>query len=610
MVSTSLQRPNISQRLHDLRSVMKTQGIDAWIIPSSDAHNSEYVASHWEGRAWISGFTGSAGTVVITANQAALWTDGRYFLQASEQLEGSGITLMKQGLPGVATMEDWLADEVQDGGIIGFDGATLSLSTIRNLKKRLTAKSITLKGDKDLLDHVWTDRPALPDNPVFLHSELYTGKSLPDKIAQVRDMLREKKATDLLITTLDDIAWLFNLRGSDIECNPVFLAYALISPEHITLFVNQERIEINAIATLAEAGVKLVAYDAITYALTSLPASARLLACPTNTSYKLASLIPANVTLVEDRLPTTDLKAIKNSTEIERMKECHRRDGEAMVRFLCWLDDNIPSCELNEVNIDEQLTRFRSESEQFQGVSFPSIVGYAKHGAIIHYRADETSASTVYNKGLLLIDSGAQYPDGTTDITRTLACGEMTHEEKRDYTMVLKSHIALAMARFRAGTRGIQLDVIARQPLWSHGMDFNHGTGHGVGYFLNVHEGPQSISPKWVDVPLEPGMLVTNEPGIYREGKHGIRLENIMLVVKDVESEFGQFYRLIPLTLAPFDTRPLIRDLLTEAEIQWLNEYHAMVKKEVSPLLQGKQRELEWLERATKAFIPLTIEDA
>ena len=601
MVSTA-QRPNITQRLNDLRRAMKAQGIDAWIIPSSDAHNSEYVASHWEGRAWISGFNGSAGTVVITAHKAALWTDGRYFLQASEQLEGSPIALMKQGLPEVATMEEWLADEVQDGGTIGFDGATLSLSAIRNLQKQLAAKNITLKGDEDLLNSVWTDRPALPANPIFLHSETYSGKSLSDKIAELRDILQQQKVTDLLITTLDDIAWLFNLRGSDIECNPVFLAYALISSEQITLFVNQERIEINAMATLAEAGVKLAGYDAIADALTALPADTRLLASPNNTSYKLASLIPAAVTLIEDRLPTTDLKAIKNSTEIERMKECHRRDGAAMVRFMCWLDDNIPTGKLNEVNIDEQLTRLRSDSEHFKGVSFPSIVGYAGHGAIIHYRADEASASTVNNKGLLLIDSGAQYPDGTTDITRTVACGEMSEEEKRDYTMVLKSHIALAMAKFRAGTRGIQLDAITRQPLWNHGMDFNHGTGHGVGYFLNVHEGPQSISPKWVDVALEPGMLVTNEPGIYREGKHGIRLENIMLVAEDVESEFGKFYRLTPLTLAPFDTRPLIRKIMMEAEIQWLNEYHAMVRKEVSTLLQEHHQALNWLEKATAPF--------
>ncbi|MBO9480477.1 aminopeptidase P family protein [Salinisphaera sp. G21_0] len=592
--------PKSTKKLQDLRGAMAEYGIDVWIIPSSDAHNSEYVAPHWEGRAWLSGFTGSAGTLVVTQDKAALWTDGRYFIQASEQLAGSEITLMKDGQPGVPSMVDWVTEAVAEQGCIGFDGATLSLSHVRNLEKKVVAKSVTLKFDHDLLNDIWADRPALPAEPVFIHQDAYAGKTLTEKVAEVREILKERKATELLITTLDDIAWLFNLRGSDIDCNPVFLAYALISPDSITLFTNKERMAADALSALAKAGVELAAYDEVLDRLSTLADNTHLMINPATTGYQLASAIPASIHLIEDRLPTTDLKAIKNSTEIERMKECHRRDGAAMVRFIRWLESNIPTGQLNEVNIDKQLLQFRSESEHFRGVSFPSIVGYAAHGAICHYRADEESAYSIQTKGLLLIDSGAQYPDGTTDITRTFACGEMTDEEKRDYTLVMKSHIALATARFKEGTRGIQLDAITRQPLWSEGIDFNHGTGHGVGYFLNVHEGPQSISPRWFDVALKPGMLVTNEPGIYRDNKHGVRLENIMLIAEDIENEFGKFYKLVPMTLAPFDTRPLLKDLMTDTEINWLNGYHEMVREALSPELQGQ--DFEWLREATKSL--------
>ncbi len=587
-----------TQKLNDLRTAMVQHGLDAWIIPSADAHSSEYVARHWEGRAWISGFTGSAGTIVITRDKAALWTDGRYFIQAAEQLADSAITLMKDGQPGVPSMADWLAEAVPESGCVGFDGVTMSLAGIRTLQGKLADQAITLEGRHDLLDDIWHNRPPLPAAPVFLHPTTYAGKSLGGKLAEVRAMLEQHKATELLITTLDDIAWLFNLRGSDIECNPVFLAYALITRDTATLFVNQQRIEPDALAALNEAGVELAGYDEIADRLAALSDDTRLMLNPLTANYRLASVIPTSVTLIEDRLPTTDLKAIKNSTEIARMQDCHRRDGAAMVRFMRWLENNIPSGALDEVNIDLQLLAFRRESEQFRGVSFPSIVGYAGHGAICHYRADEVSAYTIDSKGLLLVDSGGQYLDGTTDITRTFACGELTYEEKRDYTLVLKSHIALTCARFKEGTRGIQLDAITRQPLWREGIDFNHGTGHGVGYFLNVHEGPQSISSRWFDVTLKPGMLITNEPGIYRDDKHGVRLENIMLVAEDVANEFGKFLKLIPLTLAPFDTRPLLVELLSDVEIHWLNEYHQTVRRELSELLEGE--DLQWLERATR----------
>ncbi|MGB1270453.1 MAG: aminopeptidase P family protein [Endozoicomonas sp.] len=590
----------LSNKLANLRTAMAARSIDAWILPSSDAHNSEYVASHWEGRAWLSGFTGSAGTLVVTAHKAALWTDGRYFIQAEQQLAGSGITLMKEGQPNVPTLSKWLTEKVDELGRVGFDGAVVSLDTARHLEKKLTEKSITLAADEDLLNSIWKDRPALPAEPVFLHDEAYAGKSLTEKLVEIRSALQDRQATDLLITTLDDIAWLFNLRGSDIDCNPVFLSYALIATDSVTLFINDSRVEAEALAALEKAGVQIAPYESITHHLASLTEDTRLLLAPVNTSYKLGGSLPNAVKVIEGPSPTTLMKAIKNETEIRRMSDCHRRDGVAMVRFIRWLEANIPSGQLNEVNIDEQLLAIRSESDQFRGVSFPAIVGYADHGAICHYRADETSSYNIHTKGLLLIDSGGQYPDGTTDITRTFACGDLTEEEKRDYTLVMKSHIALATARFKKGTRGIQLDAITRQPLWSMGLDYNHGTGHGVGFFLNVHEGPQSISTKWLDVPLQPGMLITNEPGMYRDDKHGVRLENIMRVAEDVENEFGTFYKLVPLTLTPFDTRPLLSNRLTEAEKEWLNDYHQLVQRELMPLLT--REDAQWLKQATAAI--------
>lgn len=587
---------NISDKLTALRAEMAKNNINAWIIPSSDAHESEYVADYWLGREWLSGFTGSAGTLIVTTNDAALWTDGRYFIQAEQQLENSGIALMKEGQPGVPSQIQWLLDIVPENGSVGFDGASMSLIKARGMSRKLNRKNIQLQTDKDILNSIWNDRPSLPANTVFLHSDAYAGKTREDKLSEVRHAMAEKGASQLLITTLDDIAWLFNLRGSDIECNPVFLAYALITPEQATLFINDQRIEKDALAALRTSDITLKPYESIIPHLHSLPETT-LQIDPATTSQGLFDALPQHVKCIEAASPSRALKAIKNDTEIARMTDCHRRDGVAMTRFIRWLEEAIPSGQLDEVNIDKKLVGFRAESEEFKGVSFPAIVGYAGHGAICHYRADDDSKYDVKPEGLLLIDSGGQYPDGTTDITRTFACGEMTDEQRRDYTLVMKCHIAMATARFRKGTRGIQLDAITRQPLWAEGLDYNHGTGHGVGYFLNVHEGPQSVSPRWFDEALKPGMLITNEPGMYRDDKHGVRLENIMLVVEDTTNEFGEFYKLKPLTLTPFDTRPLIKELLTSAEVQWINDYHARVHQELSPLLEGD--DLVWLKQAT-----------
>ncbi|WP_062270624.1 aminopeptidase P family protein [Endozoicomonas arenosclerae] len=588
-----------TEKLAALQSAMKSQNIHAWVIPSSDPHESEYAADHWNGRAWLSGFNGSAGTVVVLQEQAALWTDGRYFLQAEEQLAGTGIELMKEGQPGVPPINKWLAENLNEGEVVGFDGKVMSLNSTRNLLKTFARKNLSLKTDVDLLNDVWKDRPAMPTEPVFLHSDAMAGKTREEKLAEVRVEMTEAGADHALVTALDDIAWLFNLRGSDVECNPVFLAYALVSDDSVQLFVDDSRIEEEALKALKASSVELKAYSEIAETLSSMD-NAALLIDPATTCRWLFDAIPDSVNVVEGACPAKNLKAIKNPIEIDRMKDCHRRDGVAIVRFMRWLEKQIPTGTLTEVTLDENLQAFRAQAPEFKGPSFPSIAGYAPNGAVIHYRAEEETCLTVQPKGLLLVDSGGQYPDGTTDITRTFACGEMTDEERKDYTLVLKCHINLARARFLRGTRGIQLDMLARQPAWAEGQNYNHGTGHGVGYFLNVHEGPHSVSPKWLDEPLKPGMLITNEPGMYRNGKHGIRIENIMLVEEDRKTEFGEFYKLRDLTLAPIDTRPLIEDMLNIEEVEWLNNYHSKVRSELSPLLDGE--DLDWLVKATEAI--------
>ncbi|MGI9280998.1 MAG: aminopeptidase P family protein [Endozoicomonas sp.] len=588
-----------TEKLAALQSAMKSQNIHAWIIPSSDPHESEYAADHWNGRAWLSGFDGSAGTVVVLQDQAALWTDGRYFLQGEEQLAGTGIELMKQGQPDVPPINKWVTDNLDEGQIVGFDGKVMSLKFVRNLKQSFDSKNLSLKTDLDLLNDVWKDRPALPTEPVFLHNDAMAGKTREEKLTEVRAEMTAAGAEHVLVTALDDIAWLFNLRGSDVECNPVFLAYAHITNDSAQLFVDDSRIEKEALEALKASSVELSAYSAIADSLSSLN-NAALLIDPATTCQWLYDAIPDSVDVVEATSPARNLKAIKNPVEINRMGDCHRRDGVAIVRFMRWLEGQIPTGNLTEVTLDENLQAFRAQAPEFKGPSFPTIAGYAPNGAVIHYRAEEETCLTVQPKGLLLVDSGGQYPDGTTDITRTFACGEMTEEERKDYTLVLKCHINLARARFLRGTRGIQLDMLARQPAWAEGQNYNHGTGHGVGYFLNVHEGPHSVSQGFLDVPLKPGMLITNEPGMYRNGKHGIRIENIMLVEEDIKTVFGEFYKLKDLTLAPIDTRPLLLDRLNGEEIEWLNNYHSKVRSELSPLLEGE--DLEWLIKTTEAI--------
>lgn len=588
---------SLSERMVALRTTMKAHHIDAWIIPSSDPHQSEYVAGRWEGRAWLSGFTGSAGTLVVLAEQAALWTDGRYFIQAEQELQGTAIELMREGQAGVPALGQWLQAQLAPGARVGFDGQTMSLAAVRRLEKSWGRARFTLDTDQDLLASIWPDRPALPASAVFLHPDSYAGKTREQKLAQVRRAMASKGASHLLVSSLDDIAWLFNLRGADVDCNPVFLAYTLISADQVQLYTQADRIEPAAMQALAASGVGLRPYESIAADLGTLAADSTLQLDPASTSRWLVQAVPESVQVIEAISPSTPLKAVKNAVELAAMEDCHRRDGVAMVRFMRWLEAAVAGGEEDEVSLDRQLEAFRAEAPQYRGPSFPTIAGYGANGAICHYRAEPDSCLKLAPEGLLLVDSGGQYFDGTTDITRTLACGALTDEQRRDYTLVLKSHISLARARFKKGTRGIQLDMLARMPLWAEAVDFNHGTGHGVGYFLNVHEGPQSISPRWQDVPLQPGMLVTNEPGLYRAGSHGIRIENIMKVVEDVTNDFGQFYRLEPLTLAPIDSCPLEKTLLTGIEIDWLDHYHRRVWDQLSPLLAEDDR--RWLKQAT-----------
>lgn len=588
---------SLSERMVALRTAMKAHHIDAWIIPSSDPHQSEYVAGRWEGRAWLSGFTGSAGILVVLAEQAALWTDGRYFIQAEQELQGTAIELMREGQAGVPSLGQWLQAQLVPEARVGFDGQTMSLAAVRRLEKSWGNARFTLDTDQDLLAQIWPDRPALPASTVFLHPDSYAGKTREQKLAQVRRAMASKGASHLLVSSLDDIAWLFNLRGADVDCNPVFLAYTLISADQVQLYTQADRIEPAAMQALAASGVGLRPYESIAADLGTLAADSALQLDPVTTSRWLVQAVPESVQVIEVISPSTPLKAVKNAVELAAMEDCHRRDGVAMVRFMRWLEAAVAGGEEDEVSLDRQLEAFRAEAPQYRGPSFPTIAGYGANGAICHYRAEPDSCLKLAPEGLLLVDSGGQYFDGTTDITRTLACGALTDEQRRDYTLVLKSHISLARARFKKGTRGIQLDMLARMPLWAEAVDFNHGTGHGVGYFLNVHEGPQSISPRWQDVPLQPGMLVTNEPGLYRAGSHGIRIENIMKVVEDVTNDFGQFYRLEPLTLAPIDTRPLEKTLLTGIEIDWLDHYHRRVWDQLSPLLAEDDR--RWLKQAT-----------
>lgn len=592
-------KQSIKERIHALRMTFRPNNIKAFIIPSTDPHLSEYVAPYWMSREWISGFTGSAGTAVILMDKAGLWTDSRYFLQAEKELEGSGITLYKEMLPETPSITKFLCQNLKPGESVSIDGKMFSVQQVEQMKEDLAPYQLQVNLFGDPLKNIWKDRPSMPDAPAFIYDVKYAGKSCEEKVAAIRTELKKKGIFALFLSSLDEIAWTLNLRGSDVHCNPVIVSYLLVTQDEVVYFISPEKITQEVNEYLQEQQVSLRKYDEAESFLNSF-AGENILIDPKKTNYAIYSAINPACKVVRGESPVTLLKAIRNEQEIAGIHHAMQRDGVALVKFLKWLEASVLSGKETELSVDRKLHEFRAAQPLYMGESFDTIAGYKEHGAIVHYSATEESDVTLQSKGFLLLDSGAQYLDGTTDITRTIALGELTEEEKTDYTLILKGHIALAMAKFPAGTRGAQLDVLARMPIWSHGMNFLHGTGHGVGHFLSVHEGPQSIRMNENPIVLQPGMVTSNEPGVYKAGSHGIRTENLTLVCKDKEGMFGEYFKFETITLCPICKKGIIKEMLTAEEVKWFNDYHQTVYKKLSPSLNEEEK--KWLLEATKAI--------
>lgn len=592
-------KQSIKERIHALRMTFRPNNIKAFIIPSTDPHLSEYVAPYWMSREWISGFTGSAGTAVILMDKAGLWTDSRYFLQAEKELEGSGITLYKEMLPETPSITKFLCQNLKPGESVSIDGKMFSVQQVEQMKEDLAPYQLQVNLFGDPLKNIWKDRPSMPDAPAFIYDVKYAGKSCGEKVAAIRTELKKKGIFALFLSSLDEIAWTLNLRGSDVHCNPVIVSYLLVTQDEVVYFISPEKITQEVNEYLQEQQVSLRKYDEAESFLNSFTGE-NILIDPKKTNYAIYSAINPACKVVRGESPVTLLKAIRNEQEIAGIHHAMQRDGVALVKFLKWLEASVLSGKETELSVDRKLHEFRAAQPLYIGESFDTIAGYKEHGAIVHYSATEESDVTLQSKGFLLLDSGAQYLDGTTDITRTIALGELTEEEKTDYTLILKGHIALAMAKFPAGTRGAQLDVLARMPIWSHGMNFLHGTGHGVGHFLSVHEGPQSIRMNENPIVLQPGMVTSNEPGVYKAGSHGIRTENLTVVCKDKEGMFGEYFKFETITLCPICKKGIIKEMLTAEEVKWFNDYHQTVYKKLSPSLNEEEK--KWLLEATKAI--------
>ena len=590
----------INNRIAALRAHIAQEQIQAFIIPSTDPHLSEYVAPHWQSREWISGFTGSAGTVVVTAKDAGLWTDSRYFLQAARQLEGTCITLYKEMLPETPNIPEFLSAHLQEGDCVGIDGKMFSAEEVEHLQKELKKSGIRIKSIADPMQLLWTDRPAMPLAPAFVYDTKYAGMSFTEKLPAVRQAMEAAGADSLLLSALDEIAWLLNIRGNDVHCNPVVVSYLLIEKDKVNYFVQPQKVTPELAEYFSANGISVHPYEEIGDYLNSFNAHS-ILMNPAKTNYAIYSAIRPGCLLINGASPVALLKAIRNKQEIAGIHAAMQRDGVALVKFLKWLDEAVPAGKETEISVDKKLHTFRAAQPLYMGESFDTIAGYKEHGAIVHYEATPETDVTLKPEGFLLLDSGAQYLDGTTDITRTIALGPLTEEEKTDYTLILKGHIALAMAVFPEGTRGAQLDVLARMPIWKERMNYLHGTGHGVGHFLNVHEGPQSIRMNENPVALQPGMVTSNEPGVYKAGSHGIRTENLVLTVPAGEGLFGKFLKFETLTLCPICRKGIIKELLTAEEIGWLNDYHRTVYEKLSPDLNNDEK--EWLKEACKAVI-------
>ena len=603
----------VNQRLEDLREVMRREHLAAFIFPSTDPHQGEYIPDHWKGREFVSGFNGSAGTAVVTMNSAALWTDSRYFLAAEEQLKGTEFQLMKLKIEGTPTIPQWINEQCRMHNAqfteVGIDGWCSSANSVKELIADLRKEGgLTLRTNLDPLKTIWTERPAIPENPVEIFPMKYAGESTHDKIARIRKALRERHADGMLMSALDDIAWTLNLRGTDVHCNPVFVSYLLISSKDVTLYINKVKLTPEVSAYLQAEGIRVDDYENVIRGLKDY-FEYNILLDPDEVNYALYKTV--NREVVEEESPVKQMKTVKNATEIAGFRSAMLKDGIAMVKFLKWLDEAYGAYGANktnkthkpyetEISIDRKLTSLRAEQPLYRDISFDTIVGYGTHAAIVHYEATAETDIPLEPHGLLLLDSGAQYLDGTTDITRTIALGPLTDEEKKIYTLVLKGHIQIELCKFPSGASGTQIDILARKDMWREGLNYLHGTGHGVGTYLNVHEGPHQFRMEWKPAPLVAGITITDEPGIYLAGRCGARTENTLLIVPYKETEFGRFLQFEPLTLCPIDKRPIIRELMLQEEVDWLNEYHQTVYNRLSPHLDDEER--EWLREACAAL--------
>ena len=608
----------INQRLEDLREVMRREHLAAFIFPSTDPHQGEYIPDHWKGREFISGFNGSAGTAVVTLNAAALWTDSRYFIAAEEQLKGTEFQLMRLKIEGTPTIAEWLGREItankhsyEDWTEVGIDGRCSSANAVKELIADLRKENgITLRTNFDPLKQIWVDRPIIPDNPVEIYPLQYAGEHAHDKIARIRQALREKHADGMLMASLDDIAWTLNLRGTDVHCNPVFVSYLLISSKTVTLYINKVKLSPEVLAYLNAENIKVEDYEQVENGLRHY-FEYNILLDPDEVNYRLYEVVRnkgkmndlQKTEIVEEESPVKRMKTVKNETEIAGFRSAMLKDGIAMTKFLYWLSSYIGKPEisdLTEITIDEKLTSLRAEQPLYRDISFDTIAGYGTHAAIVHYEATPETDIPLQPKGMLLLDSGAQYLDGTTDITRTIALGPLTDQEKQIYTLVLKGHIQIELCKFPSGASGTQIDILARKDMWREGLNYLHGTGHGVGTYLNVHEGPHQFRMEWKPAPLVVGMTITDEPGIYLPDRCGARTENTLLIVPYKETEFGKFLQFESLTLCPIDKAPILIEMMTQEEIQWLNDYHQRVFDALSPHLNPD--EIEWLREACDAI--------
>ena len=597
----SIMNNTIKDRLQALREVMRAEGIDAFVFPSTDPHNGEYVPDHWKGREFVSGFNGSAGTAVVTMDDAALWTDSRYFIAAEEQLAGTGYELMKLKIEGTPTIAEWLGRKLssKSGAVVGIDGMVNSVDTVEALEDELRKQGgITIRTNFDPLDIIWNDRPCIPDNKVEIHPMKYAGETAESKMKRIREELKRLHAVGMLVSALDDIAWTLNLRGSDVHCNPVFVSYLLIAETEATLYIDENKLDDESAAYLKRIGVKVDDYGNVAKGLKSYDGY-NLLMDPSETSYTLYKAYGERPRVLA-KSPVPAMKAVKNDVEIAGYRAAMTRDGVAMVKFLRWLKPAVEKGGVTEISADEKLTALRAQQPLFRGISFDTIAGYGEHGAIVHYEATPETDIELKPESFLLLDSGGQYLDGTTDITRTIALGPVSDYQRHIYTLVLKGNIDLSMAKFPANASGTQLDMLARQAMWREGLNYLHGTGHGVGSYLNVHEGPHQFRMEYMPAPLKDGMTVTVEPGIYLAGQFGVRTENTMIIRHYKTTEFGEFLQLEPLTLCPIDKTPIDVAMLTAEEKEWLNAYHREVFERLSPLLDSD--DLKWLEDACSAL--------